>query len=212
MSVEGLFIEYSAGGLSAAARTLVATHLGLRPRARARVAELEALGGAIMDATPVSTLSEDALDAVLARIGAEPVAEPAANDRATYANGLPAPLGRLVDPPKDRRDWRRVSAGVYKWPVEALTDASSEAWLFSIDPGCTIPAHTHEGQEITLVLEGAFEDHTGRYGPGDIEVGDGRLEHTPKVIGSEPCLCLAVVDGAMRFRNPFVDAAVRLFG
>ena len=33
-----------------------------------------------------------------------------------------------------------------------------------------MPQHTHEGHELTLVLEGSFHDALGRYGRGDLAI------------------------------------------
>ena len=40
--------------------------------------------------------------------------------------------------------------------------------LLRVRPGTALPRHAHRGTELTLVLEGAFADETGRHGPYDL--------------------------------------------
>ncbi|HBV54683.1 MAG TPA: transcriptional regulator, partial [Rhodobacteraceae bacterium] len=42
-----------------------------------------------------------------------------------------------------------------------------------------------------LVLKGAFRDQTDHFGPGDVEVANEDLEHTPVADIGEDCICLA---------------------
>jgi putative transcriptional regulator len=63
-----------------------------------------------------------------------------------------------------------------------------------------VPDHGHNGLELTLVLQGAFRDETGRFGVGDVEVADDDLEHTPIAEEGDPCICLAATDANLRFR------------
>ena len=61
-----------------------------------------------------------------------------------------------------------------------------------------VPQHTHEGSELTLVLEGAFRDKTGRYARGDLALADGSIEHRPVAEPGEDCMCLTVTDAPLR--------------
>ena len=54
-----------------------------------------------------------------------------------------------------------------------------------------MPAHSHGGLELTLVLQGSFDDETGHFGPGDVEIADEMLEHTPIAGPGTPCIALA---------------------
>ena len=52
-----------------------------------------------------------------------------------------------------------------------------------------------------MVLQGAFEDETARFGPGDVEIGDDALNHTPVADVGADCICLAVTDAPLRFEG-----------
>ncbi|HYD98947.1 MAG TPA: ChrR family anti-sigma-E factor, partial [Alphaproteobacteria bacterium] len=87
----------------------------------------------------------------------------------------------------------------------------AKARLLRVHAGTAMPQHTHDGEELTLVLCGAFRDETGRYARGDLAVTDSEIDHQPVAEPGEACICLAVTDAPlrltgrfMRFLNPFV--------
>jgi putative transcriptional regulator len=55
--------------------------------------------------------------------------------------------------------------------------------------------------ELTLVLQGAFQDEDGYYGRGDIEIASQDVYHTPVADISEDCICLAVTDAPLKFKG-----------
>ena len=67
--------------------------------------------------------------------------------------------------------------------------------------GQAVPAHGHNGLELTLVLQCAFHDETGRFGVGDVEIAGSDLEHTPVAEEGASCSCLAATDAALRCRS-----------
>ncbi len=75
------------------------------------------------------------------------------------------------------------------------------ARLLSIPPGRAVPDHSHNGLELTLVLQGAFSDETGCFGVGDLELADQSLEHTPVADDGAECICLAATDAPLRFSS-----------
>ena len=69
--------------------------------------------------------------------------------------------------------------------------------LLKIDKGGQIPQHTHTGIEITLLLEGSFEDDMGSYQKGDFIWLD--KDHTHSPITQEGCVCLTLVSDSLHF-------------
>jgi putative transcriptional regulator len=85
---------------------------------------------------------------------------------------------------------------------QAILSTSREATarLLYIPAGASVPDHGHRGTELTLVLQGAFVDEVDHFGPGDIEVANEDLNHTPVADIGADCICLAATDAPLRFR------------
>lgn len=86
-----------------------------------------------------------------------------------------------------------------------------KARLLKIHAGARIPSHTHEGEEVTLVLHGGYTDGNMHFGPGDISLADERIDHAPVADPDGPCYVLAVNVGRIKLTgvigrhfNPFV--------
>jgi putative transcriptional regulator len=69
--------------------------------------------------------------------------------------------------------------------------------LLHIEPGGSVPEHTHKGFELTLLLEGSFSDDNGEYVKGDFIMLDGSHKHHP--VSNEGCLCYTVANDALHF-------------
>jgi putative transcriptional regulator len=69
--------------------------------------------------------------------------------------------------------------------------------LLHIEPGGGVPQHTHKGFELTLLLDGSFEDENGEYVKGDFIMLGGDHQHHP--ISSKGCLCFTVANDALHF-------------
>ncbi|MBB4574476.1 putative ChrR family anti-sigma factor [Rhizobium lentis] len=52
--------------------------------------------------------------------------------------------------------------------------------------------------ELILILDGAFIDERGRFGPGDISIADETVEHRPFAEKDRPCIAFAVSDGPIK--------------
>ncbi len=195
---EDLILAYAAGHLSEAVNLIVACHLEMCDDCRAAVAAHEALGGTLLETGESAALNESALDDVLALIRATPeerTAQPIA--AAPQDKVLPSPLRDYVGGSLEAVRWRPVGMGVKQAVLP--TSRAATARLLYIPAGTAVPDHAHGGLELTLVLQGAFSDETGRFARGDIEIAHEDLQHMPVADISEDCICLAVTDAPLRF-------------
>lgn len=78
-----------------------------------------------------------------------------------------------------------------------LDEGHIHSSLLKIEAGGSIPEHTHKGFEITLLLEGSFNDDMGEYVAGDFIQLDGQHLHQP--ISEQGCLCYTVVSDSLHF-------------
>jgi putative transcriptional regulator len=73
--------------------------------------------------------------------------------------------------------------------------------LLYIPAGAAMPNHSHNGMELTLVLQGAFSDEIDHFARGDVELGDEDLHHTPVADPGVDCICLAATDAPLKFNS-----------
>ncbi|MFB2551555.1 ChrR family anti-sigma-E factor [Ensifer soli] len=189
---------YAAGLLPEPARVLVEAHLQIRAAHHPLVERLETFAGALLEDTPPAALhARDAkLDAIFkASAVADPVIRlPAAASVATGV--LPDAIRSFIGMDLDTVPWKTKIPGFKEFEVGTLDGC--EVNLIWIRAGRAVPKHTHGGCELTLVLDGAFNDGIGRYGRGDISVADDAVDHRPVAEDERPCIAFAVVDAPLR--------------
>lgn len=215
-----LLFDYAAGNLGEGWSLAIATHLSLCPACRRAVADLEAVGGALLETVPPATVASSVVkdfDALMMKIFEEGeekdhsahvdrgvretcnIARSGGADRfQSYV--LPQPLRGYLGCDIDGIEWKSLGRGASQCVI-GLHGAGATARMLKIPAGKPVPEHTHRGLELTLVLRGAFEDETGVYGPGDLEQADDSLSHRPHAMPGEDCICLAVTDAPLRFKG-----------
>jgi putative transcriptional regulator len=208
---EAYLLDYASGAAAEPVALLVASHLTFCPLCREEIRLLEDLGGTLLDAMPPATVSAGSLERLIGRLEQADQAGAAACPviRETGDPTLPAPLRRYVEGRLEDLVWRRIGSIA---EARLLPDyAKLTTRLLNIRAGAGVPAHTHEGNELTLVLRGSYTDGTGRYRPGDVAEADGEIDHRPVADPDEDCLCFAVTDAPLkltsrigRLLNPFV--------
>lgn len=196
---DSLLMAYSTGDLPEAVSLVVATHVSMCDECRARLGSFEAMGGAVLDMIDPDMGEAEAGDvslaATMARIRGH---APAPRQAPRRRQGLfPAPLAEAVGGDLDAVRWRSVGGGVKQAILPSSRSATAR--LLRIPGGAAVPDHGHRGLELTLVLQGAFSDDSDRFGPGDVEIADENVTHTPIAEAGVDCICLAVTDAPLRF-------------
>jgi putative transcriptional regulator len=211
---EALLLDYATGALGEAWSLAVATHLALCPDCRRTVAEIEAVGGSLLDAVSPERIEDAAFDDVLKRLETAPdgaETPPSAPAPAATRYALPEPLRSYAGGDVGDLPWKRLGLGAYHLPIATQSNGTT-ARLLRIPAGRPVPTHSHRGLELTLVLCGAFSDATGDYARGDLQEADENLEHQPHAAPGADCICLAVTDAPLRFRSLAARIAQPLIG
>lgn len=196
---DDVLMGYAAGTLPEAFNLMVATHVSLCDTCRAQVESYDAVGGEVLDQAPANdfALAPGSFAATMALI-----ADGAPNEITTPRRGdavLPGPLQDYVGGGLDSVKWRSIGMGVKQAILPTSKDASAR--LLFIPAGTAMPNHGHHGTEMTMVLQGAFQDQVDYFSRGDVEVADSDLHHTPVADIHEDCICLAVTDAPLRFQG-----------
>ncbi len=197
---EEVLLDYVTGALDGATALMVAAQASLCPQTRETITLMEAVGGALIETTEPVAMTDGALERLFAQVDAGSVAEPASDDGELAA--LPAPVRDRIAAHGGK--WSFLAPGVrsmdigFDAPRGEGARAPGEVKLYRIEPGKGVPTHTHEGNEVTLVLTGAFSDGQGRYGPGDIALADPEVTHRPVAEPGEVCFALAITDAPLQ--------------
>lgn len=189
-------LSYAAGALSPGRSLMVASHAAYHDDVQHKVADAEAIGGAMLESMSTSDVDQQILERLLGQLDTVPreIAMPRA------ADVFPEPLAEFVGGGVDSLKWRFMGPGMSH--VRLWNGPNDERlWLLRARGGVEVPEHGHNGEEWTLILKGAFRTSSGRYGMGDMDVADESVEHQPLIEPDEECICLALTHGPIRFKS-----------
>ena len=203
---EDLLMRYSNGTLCEAFSLAVATHISMCDDCRAALESYEAMGGALLDVSDPEEMGDDSFASVMALIENKPVQITESVEK--VESDVPSALSDYIGGSLKDIKWRPIGLGVKQSLLK--TSGNSTARLLYIPAGTAVPHHSHNGNELTLVLKGAFEDEVARFGPGDVEMADEDLDHQPIAVEGEDCICLAVTDAPLKFQT-FIHKLVQPF-
>ncbi len=178
-------LDYAAGALAPAERLAADIHRVLSVEGYCTASVLETAGGALLEAMPCAPVTG----------GAQMAAGEAEVVRAGRA-GLDARLAPFLEADLLALRWRRPVFG-----VQTLPAGTPMASLLRLDPGDHAPRHGHGRRDVTVVLRGCFADEYGVYERGDLAFAEPGLEHTPRAVGDEPCVCLLAREAGRPLRG-----------
>ena len=188
-TLDALMARYAAGILPEPARVLVEAHLEMRAVNRPKVAEYETVIGDMLERMePVSLTARDAaLNAIFA---ANPLAMADKASAPSATPFFPKAIRDFAGLDADEILWKRKLPGFKEYSLGKIDGC--DVSFFWLKPGRVIPAHTHEGYELALVLDGAFNDARGRFAKGDISLADESIDHRPVAEANCPCISFSV--------------------
>ena len=102
-----------------------------------------------------------------------------------------SPITKIVGP-LNELDWKQIYRGFKEFSLKI--EDEDEIKLIKMDPGISVPIHSHAGKEYILVLDGSFCDEYGKYNKGDIQINDQKIKHTPIACENEGCICLSITE------------------
>lgn len=196
---DSTLLAYAAGTLDEAFSVVAAAHVAVCPACRSAVRAAEALGGELLETVGDVAVSDDCRSRTFAALEQAgiyrlPVAPPPA--------AFPRALARLLPVASfDDLAWKKKAPGVAIFDVKLPTSARGQLKLLRIGAGRAMPEHGHGGEEITMVLKGAYVDHMGRFAQGDVADLDEDIEHRPVVEMDGDCICLVATERPTRFKS-----------
>lgn len=192
-------LDYALGNLTELHEAVIRAHVSVCTRCRESVAFAERLGGEFLHAMDAQELPLDAR-AICDRHEQQPP-QPIPLSRAPEpaAGSIEEVVATWLDSSLDALPWRRIGKGLAL--CRLARQEGARMWLLRGAPGTVLPTHTHGGSELTLVLKGAYFCGNTIFRAGEIEDADETTEHQPVITCDGECICLAVTEGSLRFRD-----------
>lgn len=211
-SYSALMLSYAAGRLDQAQSLIVSSHITLSPLARRLISNYEMIGGALLEkeCSPVA-MNSGSLDRVLGKLNKRECEAGNIQDCDVFAENVTIPeiLKYYISRQRKIPNWKPLYPGFSTFEL-SLDCKKSKARFIKADPAVKTPGHAHKDIEITLVLDGAFEDGDAVYSKGDLIVREVDSRHAPVACAKNGCVCMVVsskpikLTGLARLLNPFI--------
>ncbi len=197
-------MAFSAGSLGEALSAVAVAHIDMCPQCQSELADLDLLGGALLDGIAQRR------DVEFTRAVPQAPGDVIALKGHGFARGVkhaaraaPVVLRERFSLDLEHVTWRRLGPGVWHHRMPLSAGVTGDLRLLKIAAGRRMPEHGHGGTELTLVLKGAYFDQAGRYGVGDLQDVDGEDEHQPVADEEAGCVCLVASERPARFKGFF---------
>ena len=212
---DATLVSYSAGALPTALAVVASAHMERCAQCRQYLLDADQIGGALMmQQQRINPPADDARIAMLALLDDEPQSEPAMLSTGIVEerdpDRLPSALHPWFGASTRALRWRRVAPGVQRILASGIT--GGDLMLLRIAPGSKLPLHSHGGNELTMILDGAYDDMLGHFGPSDVADLDGETLHQPVTSPGVPCICVAATDAPLKFSGWVARTLQPLFG
>jgi len=167
---------------------VVASHLAMCPECMGELKRLEKIGVALFEGLPPTLMPaglKSDVDRFVDHANAGDVA-----GRVLARGDVPAPLVAVLGESLDKLDWAPLSAGVWHYQVPLTPGAKGDLRLLKLSPGAAVPEHTHQGEELSVVLCGSYSDRFGTFHRGDFADLDDQATHDLIADGNKGCVLL----------------------
>ncbi|MFN0192818.1 MAG: ChrR family anti-sigma-E factor [Aestuariivirga sp.] len=209
---DATILAYAAGTLDPAISIVVASHIAWCPECRAEVRRAERIGGELVDGLDGELVSQNCRERTFASLGTAALHRLPVKTAHPGREELPYPLQRLLGPRGlEALNWKKKVPGISIADIP-VSGGKSVLKVMSLAPGIAMPVHGHRGEEITMILKGAYSDEMGRFAKGDVADLDEDVEHKPVVERGETCICLIAEEAPARFKSIFARLLQPYFG
>ena len=176
-----LIFDFASGSLGPAKSIFTSTYLYLNSKASVLNKTFEAmLGDNLLHSTDAPMSKLKYTDCISKEI-----------NKLDVSNEIVTPISKLVGPINNIK-WKQVYKGFSEFTPELNDD--DELKLIKMEPGSSVPLHSHHGKEFILVLNGSFQDEYGNYSKGDIQINDQYIKHNPVASKENGCICLTITE------------------
>ena len=206
----GWLMDYACGHLSASFDIVIETHLLGCASCRSDLQIAERVAAEVMfnDGNLAASLAAD--DILETRRNPPDMPSWRSSGALAGALDLTAVAGNYLALGEPALRWRSVGGGVAV--AKLRSGAGDRLWLLRARPGAVLPRHSHSGNELTVVLQGAYVIDDQVFSVGCLEDADEGITHQPIVTTRGECLCLAATAGPLKFDGWAARLAQRYLG
>jgi putative transcriptional regulator len=201
---EDWLVDYAAGNLSFAHEMVIASHIELNPKASKTYKEVEAVGGALLEDLEPANVPEEILNDLMGKLSSNDEKDGRSQDH-DQPEFLPTTVAQYFEDQDIELKWKALGPGMKRFPIWH-GENDERLWLLKAKPGTPIPDHSHNGNELTLILTGTLVDGNTAFKRGDLEEADESIQHQPVVAEGEDCICLVVTEGPIKFKSILAKA------
>ena len=181
-----MIFDYASGSLGPAKSLFASTYLYLNSKASSLSRTFESiLGDDLLSSKDVAISDLKYTDCINEKVSST-ISKTEDNN----------PISKIIGP-IDNLNWKQIYRGFNVY-IPNIPD-TDELKLIKMDPGVSVPLHSHGGKEYILVLNGSFCDEYGKYNKGDIQINDQKIKHTPIACKDEGCICLSITEKEVIF-------------
>jgi putative transcriptional regulator len=103
----------------------------------------------------------------------------------------------------DKLKWKSIYKGFREFNIPLKDNDTIK--LIKMDPGTSVPLHSHNGKEYILVIDGSFCDEYGEYKKGDMQINDQKIKNNPSACDTNGCICLSITESDVVFFGKFAS-------
>ena len=202
-----MLLNYAMGNTKEAESLIIASHISYCPICKAEVAKYESMGGFYLKNHEELNVSKSLWNNIVNRIENIEQEDKSSNfvdhkvktELCTEEIRIPSFLYNYLDY-KDTLSWNSTINNVRYFNLN-FKDDTYKGKMLEIPPGKSMPKHSHEGLEATMVFHGGYSDETGDYNIGDMVICSGDEVHSPVSSSDTGCLCLVIYSGSLKFKG-----------
>ncbi|MGF1735486.1 ChrR family anti-sigma-E factor [Photobacterium satsumensis] len=198
-----LLSRYACGELESSSSIVLSAHLEFCPHCRQKMASIETEQASQLEKSIPAELSPSMNAMMMDIMNHQPTDLPVVDDiidNQLSLEGKAYPLPSALQRHNDKiGPWSRLPGNIKRAQIEVSGDSKMN--FIYMDSDSSLPEHTHQGQEITLVLAGEFYDENGTYRPGDFIVQTEEHKHIPRTRQGQDCLCLTLLSAPLHFTS-----------
>jgi anti-sigma factor ChrR (cupin superfamily) len=89
--------------------------------------------------------------------------------------------------------------GIFLHTLRRDPETGDSTVLIRMQPGCGYPAHSHNGVEEVLILQGGYRDLRGEHRAGEYVLNEAGSSHQPVALDrAEDCIMVAFAHGGIK--------------